>query len=259
MSNGTPLFWMTMAVVSAAFGALHGLLFGDGPKLAGVLYGTGVGLLVIAYERGLFLAGYSRRLRQLPTLAYFAAAEISLVLVIVTAMSLTGLIIWALGIADKPFLEAVTPKLSTIPFALAVSALIVAVLRVRDLIGSETFTSFILGRYHRPVSEERVFLFLDLAGSTTYAERHGDLAAQELLKAVFAAIAEPVRRYRGQIDDYVAIRSSSPGLSRGASSSHAASPASSRSAGSSRPTGTLGARGSPSFPNCARPCTAAAS
>ncbi|KAB7783759.1 adenylate/guanylate cyclase domain-containing protein [Methylorubrum populi] len=203
MSNGTPLFWMTMAVVSAAFGALHGLLFGDGPKLAGVLYGTGVGLLVIAYERGLFLAGYSRRLRQLPTLAYFAAAEISLVLVIVTAMSLTGLTIWALGIADKPFLEAVTPKLSTIPFALAVSALIVAVLRVRDLIGSETFTSFILGRYHRPVSEERVFLFLDLAGSTTYAERHGDLAAQELLKAVFAAIAEPVRRYRGQIDDYV--------------------------------------------------------
>ncbi|MER2253316.1 adenylate/guanylate cyclase domain-containing protein [Methylorubrum podarium] len=203
MSHGTPIFWMTMAAVSASFGALHGVLFGDGPTPAGILYGTGVGLLVIAYERGLFLASYSRRLRQLPTLAYFAAAEISLVVVIVAAMSVTGSLIWALGIADKTFLEAVTPKLFTIPFALAVSALIVAVLRVRDLIGSETFTSLILGRYHRPVSEERVFLFLDLVGSTAYAERHGDLAAQELLKAVFAAIAEPVRRYRGQVDDYV--------------------------------------------------------
>ncbi|MEE7459554.1 adenylate cyclase [Methylorubrum populi] len=203
MSNGTLTFWMTMAVVSASFGALHGLLFGDGPTLAGVLYGTGVGLLVIAYERGLFLAGYSRRLRRLPTLAYFAAAESSLVLVIVTGMSLTGSILWALGIADKTFAEAVTPKLSTIPFALVVSALIVAVLRVRDLIGSETFTSLILGRYHRPISEERVFLFLDLVGSTAYAEKQGDLAAQELLKAVFAAIAEPVRRHRGQVDDYV--------------------------------------------------------
>ena len=203
MSNGTLTFWMTMAVVSASFGALHGLLFGDGPTLAGVLYGTGVGLLVIAYERGLFLAGYSRRLRRLPTLAYFAAAESSLVLVIVTGMSVTGSILWALGIADKTFAEAVTPKLSTIPFALAVSALIVAVLRVRDLIGSETFTSLILGRYHRPISEERVFLFLDLVGSTAYAEKQGDLAAQELLKAVFAAIAEPVRRHRGQVDDYV--------------------------------------------------------
>ena len=203
MSNGTPTFWMTMAAVSASFGALHGLLFNDGPTLPGILYGTGVGLTVIAYERGVFLADYSQRLRRLPTLAYFAAAEISLVLVIVTAMSVTGSVVWALGIADKTFLEAVTPKLLTIPFALAVSALIVAVLRVRDLIGSETFTSLILGRYHRPVSEARVFLFLDLVGSTAYAERHGDLAAQELLKAVFAAIAEPVRRHRGQVDDYV--------------------------------------------------------
>ena len=203
MSYGGPAFWMTMAAVSAGFGALHGVLFHDGPSLAGVVHGTGVGLLVIAYERGLFLGRYSRRLRQLPTLAYVAAAEISLVALIVAAMSATGALVWALGLADKAFPEAVTPKLHTIPFALAVSALIVAVLRVRDLIGSETFASLVLGRYHRPVSEERVFLFLDLVGSTAYAERHGDLAAQELLKAVFAAVAEPVRRHRGQVDDYI--------------------------------------------------------
>jgi adenylate cyclase len=203
MSHGTPMFWMTMAAVSASFGALHGALFNGGPTLAGMLYGTGVGLLVIAYERGVYLAGFSRRLRQLPTLAFFAAAELSMVVVIVGAMSATGALLWTLGIVDKPFWEAVTPKLATLPFALVVSALLVAVLRVRDLIGSETFTSLILGRYHRPVSEERVFLFLDLVGSTAYAEEHGDLAAQELLKAVFAAIAEPVRRHRGQIDDYI--------------------------------------------------------
>lgn len=203
MSYGSLAFWMTMAAVSGGFGALHGVLFHDGPTLIGTIYGTCVGVLMIAYERGLFLSGYSRRLRQLPTLAYFAAAEISMVVLIVVAMSATGAVIWALGIADKTFLEAVTPKLTTVPFALAVSALLVAVLRVRDLIGGETFTSLLLGRYHRPVSEERVFLFLDLAGSTAYAEKHGDLAAQELLKAVFAAIAEPVRRHRGQVDDYI--------------------------------------------------------
>ena len=203
MSYGSPAFWITMAAVSGGFGALHGALFHDGPTLLGTIYGTCVGVLMIAYERGLFLGGYSRRLRQLPTLAYFAAAEISMAVLIVAAMSATGVAIWTLGIADKPFLEAVTPKLHTVPFALAVSALIVFVLRVRDLIGSEAFTSLLLGRYHRPVSEERVFLFLDLAGSTAYAEKHGDLSAQELLKAVFAAIAEPVRRHRGQVDDYI--------------------------------------------------------
>nr|WP_279359079.1 adenylate/guanylate cyclase domain-containing protein [Methylobacterium indicum] len=203
MSSGTATFWIIIAVVSASFGALHGFLFGDGPKLAGVLYGTCIGLLTIAYQRGVFLAGYSERLRRLPTPAYIVAAEISLVFVIVAGMALTGLVLRTLGIVDKPLMEAITPKLSTIPFALVMSAIIVSVLRVRDLIGGETFLNLILGRYHRPVREERIFLFLDLAGSTAYAARHGDLAAQELLKAVFSAIAEPVRRYRGQVDDYV--------------------------------------------------------
>jgi adenylate cyclase len=203
MSYGTATFWIIIAAVSASFGALHGLLFADGPNTAGMIYGTCIGVLAIAYERGVFLAGYTERLRRLPTLAYFAAAEISLVLVIVVSMALTGLVLWTLGIVEKPLIGAVTPKLSTIPFALAMSAIIVSVLRVRDLIGGETFVNLILGRYHRPVREERVFLFLDLAGSTAYAERHGDIAAQELLTAVFSAIAEPVRRYRGQVDDYI--------------------------------------------------------
>ncbi|GJE04481.1 hypothetical protein GMJLKIPL_6445 [Methylobacterium isbiliense] len=203
MSTGTATFWIIIATISAAFGALHGVLFHDGPTGVGILYGMCIGLLTIAYERGVFLAGYSSRLRCLPTLAYLAAAEISLLLVIVVATMVTGSVLWTLGITDKTLMEAATPKLSSIPYALAVSALLVSALRVRDLIGGETFTNLLLGRYHRPVSEERIFLFLDLVGSTAYAEEHGDLAAQELLKAVFAAIAEPVRRYRGQVDDYV--------------------------------------------------------
>ncbi|MGX7707040.1 adenylate/guanylate cyclase domain-containing protein [Methylobacterium sp. Gmos1] len=203
MSTGTAIFWIVIAAVSASFGALHGLLFAEGPSLPGMLYGTCIGVLAIAYERGVFLAGYTERLRRLPTLAYFVAAEISLVLVIVVGMVLTGLGLWTLGIVNKPLMGAITPRLSTIPFALVMSAIIVAVLRVRDLIGAATFVNLILGRYHRPVREERVFLFLDLAGSTAYAERHGDVAAQELLTAVFSAIAEPVRRYCGQVDDYI--------------------------------------------------------
>lgn len=203
MPNGSAAFWITIAAISALFGALHGYLLMDGPTAIGILYGTCIGVLTIAYERGVFLSSYSKRLRRLPTLAYLAAAEVSLLLVIVLGLALTGSVVWTLGLTDKTFLAAITPKISTIPYALVVSALIVSALRVRDLIGSETFANLIVGRYHRPISEERVFLFLDLVGSTTYAERHGDLAAQELLKAVFSAIAEPVRRHRGQVDDYV--------------------------------------------------------
>ena len=88
-------------------------------------------------------------------------------------------------------------------YALAVCALIVFILRVRDLLGRDVFTSMLISRYRRPVKEERVFLFIDLADSTSFAEKHGDLRAQELLKALFATFAEPVRRHKGAIDDYV--------------------------------------------------------
>lgn len=203
MANGSVTFWIIIGAVCAGFGALHGFLFQDGPSVIGMIYGGCIGVLAIAYERGVCLAGYRERLRRLPTLAYFAAAETSLLVVILAAKLVTGAVMWTLGVSEKTLTEAVTPKWSSIPYAMVVSALIIAALRVRDLIGGETFINLVLGRYHRPVSEERVFLFLDLVGSTAYAERHGDLAAQDLLKAVFAAIAEPVRRHRGQVDDYV--------------------------------------------------------
>lgn len=46
-------------------------------------------------------------------------------------------------------------------------------------------------------------LFLDVVGSTAFAEAHGDLRAQEYLGAIFATLAEPVRRNGGSVDDYI--------------------------------------------------------
>ncbi len=81
--------------------------------------------------------------------------------------------------------------------------MLVFVVRMRDLIGAEIFVNLMIGRYHRPVEEERIFLFVDVVGSTAYAETHGDLKAQAYLGAVFATIAEPVRRCQGSTDDFV--------------------------------------------------------
>ncbi|GJD53846.1 hypothetical protein OPKNFCMD_6625 [Methylobacterium crusticola] len=203
MSNSALTFWIVVAAASAVFGALYGVLFHEGPAVLGVTYGTCIGILAIAYERGALFSHYTTCLRRLPSLAYFAAAEMSLLLVVIVGMAVVGIVVWTLGLTDKTLLETATPRPQAVLYAMVVSALLVSVLRMRDLIGSEAFINLILGRYHRPLSEERIFLFLDVVGSTAYAEKHGDFAAQELLKDVFAAIAEPVRRHRGQIDDYI--------------------------------------------------------
>ncbi|GBU18785.1 MULTISPECIES: adenylate/guanylate cyclase domain-containing protein [unclassified Methylobacterium] len=201
--SSTTTFWVTIAAAGAFFGALYGALFHEGPALLGIAYGACISVLAISYERGVLFPRFGRSLRRLPTLAYLAAAELGLLAVVVVGMTVAGTLAWTLGLADKTLAEAVTPRPEAVLYALAVTAFLGIVLRVRDLIGRAAFTSLILGRYHRPVREERIFLFLDLAGSTAYAEEHGDFAAQELLRDVFATIAEPVRRHHGQIDDYV--------------------------------------------------------
>jgi adenylate cyclase len=47
-------------------------------------------------------------------------------------------------------------------------------LQMRRVIGGRTLNALLLGRYHRPVSEHRGFLLIDIKGSTALAERLGD-------------------------------------------------------------------------------------
>lgn len=58
--------------------------------------------------------------------------------------------------------EAMALSESGLIYALVVSALVTFVFRVRDLIGPSLFTSLLLGRYHRPTKEERIFLLVPL-------------------------------------------------------------------------------------------------
>jgi adenylate cyclase len=144
-----------------------------------------------------------RRIRRLPSLPYVLAAETILIALIAAGNALGGTVVWAMGLVPGSFVEAATPPLSVIIYAFIVSAIFVFVMRLRDLIGAQVFLNLLLGRYHRPVHEQRIFLFIDIAGSTAYAETHGDLRAQQYVGAIFAAFAEPVRRHRGEIDDYI--------------------------------------------------------
>jgi adenylate cyclase len=115
-----------------------------------------------------------------------------------------GLFLRGIG-AIKPtsWVETVVLPFNVFTYALVVCAGIVFVLRVRELLGRDVFLAMLTGRYRNPVSEERIFLFVDLVDSTPFAEKHGDLRAQQMLNSLFAAFAEPVRRNRGTIDDYV--------------------------------------------------------
>ena len=76
-------------------------------------------------------------------------------------------------------------------------------LEVNDKYGPGVFRDFLLGRYHRPKVEERFFLFLDLRGSTTIAERLGHIEYFDFLGQFIADATDPILARGGQIHQYV--------------------------------------------------------
>ncbi len=77
------------------------------------------------------------------------------------------------------------------------------ILQTTKKVGSNNLISFLTGRYHKPVMEDRIFLFLDLTSSTTYAEKLGSIKFSELIKDCFDDINFLVDRFDAEIYQYV--------------------------------------------------------
>ncbi|MFD2633970.1 adenylate/guanylate cyclase domain-containing protein [Pedobacter mendelii] len=71
-----------------------------------------------------------------------------------------------------------------------------------DSIGPGTLSNFFLGKYHHPIEEERIFMFLDMKSSTTIAQNLGHLRYFEMLKEYFFDLSNAVIDYGGIIYQY---------------------------------------------------------
>lgn len=195
-------FWIVAPAIGALAGLLYGLIFEIEP-LVSAIRGAFIGAPVLLYERGLLFQTWRNLIRRAATPIFVVATLATYIAMIATGNAGAGTILHhAFGYMPNPRVAMLMSD-AGLAYALAISALAAFVFRVRDLIGPRVFANLLIGRYHRPISEERIFLFLDVAGSTRFAERHGDLAAQRYLGAIFSALALPVHRSRGSIDDYV--------------------------------------------------------
>jgi len=82
-----------------------------------------------------------------------------------------------------------------------VSALFI--LQVSDKFGQGVLLSFLLGKYHRPKEEDRIFMFLDLKSSTTYAEKLGHIKYSQFIQDCFFEITDVITTYNAKIYQYV--------------------------------------------------------
>ena len=73
---------------------------------------------------------------------------------------------------------------------------------VSESMGPGVLSNFFMGKYHSPIEEERVFMFLDMKSSTEIAEKLGHVKYFEMLKEYFSDLSGPVIDYAGEIYQY---------------------------------------------------------
>ena len=76
-------------------------------------------------------------------------------------------------------------------------------LQVSDKYGQGVLMNFILGKYHSPKEEVRIFMFLDMKSSTTIAESLGNIKYFNLLNDVFYDITDAIINTKGEVYQYV--------------------------------------------------------
>lgn len=200
--------WRTLAQVLAVtvpIGMLIGLALGwliggEGASMAaGAVIGLFVTAGIVSFDVSWALGLIPRRWRESPFLVVLVTRSLVWLAVIVVGISLPLRTVAQLSFAD----------LVDQTFVVSVAVSFVAALlfnfvgQVNRLLGRRVLVRLILGRYHRPREEVRVFLLVDLRGSTQIAERLGNLRYHTFLKRFISDVTASVVRYRGEVHRYV--------------------------------------------------------
>jgi len=200
------------AIIGGAAGSMHGaqpfgLLLG---ALSGAITGAILGMVIGGAEIFLPQTRLGRALDRAPFLVTFTAKWIvySSAIVLVVG-SMVGRRVGAVVLLGPERAQALAHEIAATPATLGIAlSFLVAftfnlVFELGDLVGQRTLRDIVLGRYHRPRTEERFFLFIDIAGSTPLAEQIGPDAVHRFLGDVFRLASDPIEEHEGEVYQYV--------------------------------------------------------
>lgn len=180
----------TLSVVESAL---------DLPAVArGALAGLAISMPLYAFDLVLNSSAWGRELRRQPFAVVVGIRTLGYLVLIVLGLVLAATVAGAPVIGVGGFL---TPVTVGIAFAVAFAANVIW--QLDRSLGQGALSSLVTGRYHQPRIEERVFLFLDLQGSTAAAERLGPERFLMLLDRIAFDVADAVLEAGGEIHAYV--------------------------------------------------------
>jgi adenylate cyclase len=196
------ILWATAlaAAVGAAYAEMH-VLQGGGQVLAvygltrGALTGAVIGVVLTSVDAFVLRGPVGAPLRRAPFTVHVAVRTGVYLIVILLALKV--------GVSVFPSPGERGIESPDVLFSLAAAFVFAFIQDVNSLLGQNVLINFITGRYYAPRVESRVFLFIDMEGSTGSAERLGPLAFHRLLSRFVLDLTQPIVAARGEIHRYI--------------------------------------------------------
>ncbi len=74
---------------------------------------------------------------------------------------------------------------------------------ISENLGHQVLLNFFSGKYHQPIIEKRIFMFLDMKSSTTIAETLGHVKYFKLLDTYYNIMSDPIINSLGEVYQYI--------------------------------------------------------
>lgn len=207
---GNKRLWSVLLIISllsGVFGALYASIFYAGPErlylMRGFRTGFSIAFLTAGFE--LFFVRSLRHswLRKLPFLAALAARILIITALIRISLIGNEVLTNMVRGGSLTFAEDFANQMRDTLVSFVIVVIIVVFGQFSSLLGFHRFINLLMGRYFKPVREERAFLFIDLKNSTGLAFELGDVRFHEYLSQFFYEADQAIVRSGGEIVSYV--------------------------------------------------------
>jgi adenylate cyclase len=168
------------------------------PATTGAIIGGVISSCIIGFE----LFGASRLFER-------GGSRLPLTVAVLLRTAVYGVVITAALLVFPWLIFGAPPSLfrqgmlSDVVFSFTASFAFFTLMSIIQLIGPSVLGNLLVGRYYHPREEERIILFLDLAGSTGMAERLGNVRFHALLSETFTSLSRVVTDFGGEVYRYV--------------------------------------------------------
>ena len=193
----------SFTLVGVAIGAAYGYVssLADHAGAIGLARGALTALLIalpISTVNTFTLLTPGSRLSRMPFLLNVGARTL-----VYLGIFLASIAIGHFLLPNRPSDRVVPIDRADILFCFAATFVVSFLSEVNSLIGQNVLLAFVTGRYHRPHVEERIFLIIDMKGSTAAAERLGEVDFHRLLNRLVTDLSTAIVLQGGEIHKYV--------------------------------------------------------